>query len=220
MRLDNKVMPWKSGSSHLVSLLDMIKIGIGKIAALLKEFEALDDILEDSPSPLSGDEIERITKVYETAFNYCKLFELEGARRLLNRLNITIFFIIPFEQKSTHGLKTDFSTLYDVIQDELNDRFFMFIPQKDAEWYENKDGFSVEVSNAFRSAIEDIKEAGTCYATGRYTACVFHLMRVLEHGLKVLAKDAGLTVEKKTWGKIIEKIEIKINDFYKTNPSD
>lgn len=108
--------------------------------------------------------------------------------------------------------------LHAIIKDELRERLFMFIPQDDAEWFEKKDGFGIEVSTAFHSAIEDIKEAGTCYATGRYTACVFHLMRILEHGLKALAKNLSLTFGKKTWGKIIGMIDEKIDDFYKSNP--
>jgi hypothetical protein len=43
-------------------------------------------------------------------------------------------------------------------------------------------------------------------------------MRVLEHGLRALAKDVGLPFEKDTWGNIIKKIKDKIEDFYKTSP--
>jgi hypothetical protein len=74
-----------------------------------------------------------------------------------------------------------------------------------------KDGFGDRVSEAFPSAIKEIKEAGSCYATGRYTAYVFHSMRILEHGLRVLAKDVSIAIGRRGWGKIIGRIELAIN---------
>lgn len=61
--------------------------------------------------------------------------------------------------------------------------------------------------------MDDIKEAGTCYATGRYTASVFHSMRVLEHGLRALAKDVGLTFDLQQWQEILNQINGKIKEI-------
>jgi hypothetical protein len=57
----------------------------------------------------------------------------------------------------------------------------------------------------------DVKEAGNCFASGRFTACVFHLMRVLEIGLIVFAKVfPAVPTSKENWQQIIEKIESEI----------
>jgi HEPN domain-containing protein len=70
--------------------------------------------------------------------------------------------------------------------------------------------FSGEVRSKFPSAVFDIDESCKCLALGRYTACVFHLMRVMEIALHsvyaCLAIPAPITGNDKTWGSIIQKI--------------
>lgn len=56
--------------------------------------------------------------------------------------------------------------------------------------------FGEKVSLNFPSALEDIKEVGNCYATDRNTACVFHCMRVVEYGLRALAKRLRVKLPK------------------------
>ncbi|HWB33085.1 MAG TPA: hypothetical protein VG714_07935 [Acidobacteriaceae bacterium] len=70
--------------------------------------------------------------------------------------------------------------------------------------------FGEAVHNAFPSAIIDAREASNCYALERWPACVFHLMRVLEFGLGVMAKRFNVSVERSTWHQIIEAIEGRI----------
>src|SRR5207253_1328337 len=76
--------------------------------------------------------------------------------------------------------------------------------------------FGQEVYDNFPSTRNDVAEAGNCFAVNRYTACVFHCMRVLEKGLHALVHDlnnrygAGITfsktVEETNWGPIIDEI--------------
>lgn len=60
---------------------------------------------------------------------------------------------------------------------------------------------------SFPSTKYDVTEALKCYAFGRGTACVFHLMRVLERGLKVFADRFGIPSDHTNWHNIIEGIE-------------
>jgi len=89
----------------------------------------------------------------------------------------------------------------------------------------------LEVHNAFPGARNDVKAAGNCYSCGNYTACVFHLTRVLERGLFVLAQDQNLfgmtypqispTVTNtvlETWERLIQKIEIPIKSLQQVAP--
>jgi hypothetical protein len=39
---------------------------------------------------------------------------------------------------------------------------------------------------------EDADEAGKCFAVGRYTACVFHLMRIMERCVQKMGRDLGV----------------------------
>jgi len=63
---------------------------------------------------------------------------------------------------------------------------------------------------AFPTAKADIESAVDCYALGQYTACAYHLMRVLEHGLRAMATNVGRAFDKQNWGNIIEEIESSI----------
>ena len=70
--------------------------------------------------------------------------------------------------------------------------------------------FGQAVLDAFPSAALDMREASNCYALERWPACVFHLMRVLEFGLGVLAERFGVSVERSTWHQVVEAIAGKI----------
>ena len=106
--------------------------------------------------------------------------------------------------------------------DELQDIKFMFIPKDDTTLYEQDMLFGSEVAAAFPSASYDIKEAGSCLATNRATASVFHQMRALEFGLRALAKDLKIRLPKKRhidledWGSLIDAIEGKIATIERT----
>lgn len=91
----------------------------------------------------------------------------------------------------------------------------MYMPRNEAEYFNNQELFGEVVNQKFPKAVEDIKEAGNCYATGNNTACVFHLMRVVEHGLRALAKRLKVkfksSIELETWESIIKAIESEIH---------
>jgi len=71
--------------------------------------------------------------------------------------------------------------------------------------------FGTDVAEAFPSSMDDIKEAGNCLAFGRSTACVFHLMRVVECGLRSLGQTLGNSDldprRNPTWDSILKKCD-------------
>ena len=73
--------------------------------------------------------------------------------------------------------------------------------------------FGAEAASGFPSAAFDISEAGKCFALNRPTACVFHLMRVLEIGLGVFAKHFAVPSDHTNWHNIIEGIEKAVRNM-------
>jgi hypothetical protein len=70
---------------------------------------------------------------------------------------------------------------------------------------------------------EDIAEAAKCLALGRTTACVFHLMRVMEMAVVRLGKKLKVTVRDKhdkelAWGPILGNIGKAIEALQRTIP--
>lgn len=78
------------------------------------------------------------------------------------------------------------------LTDELSTIHLFALDDASAMLHAGTDLFGTEVADRFPSAILDIEEAGKCLAFERGTACVFHCMRVMEVGLKSLAKALGI----------------------------
>ena len=114
-------------------------------------------------------------------------------------------------QDTVGSIIESISQLEKTITWEMEDRLFMYIPPARAERYELAEPFGPEVAKGFPAASFDTKEAGNCFASGRFTACVFHLMRVLEIGLVAFARIfPDVPTNKENWQQIIEKIESEI----------
>lgn len=71
------------------------------------------------------------------------------------------------------------------------------------------------VADVFPDGITDIEEAGKCIAFGRGTASVFHSMRVMELGLRKLAKELGVPYAP-SWESYITQIQARITAKHKT----
>jgi hypothetical protein len=102
----------------------------------------------------------------------------------------------------------------------LPDRAKFFVPRVPDDKY--KPIFGTDVEAKFPDALYDINEAGRCLATERNTACVLHLMRVLEIGLQALAVKFSVSFDHKNWENIIAEIEKAIGQISKapTKPAN
>lgn len=109
------------------------------------------------------------------------------------------------------------------IENELQLKpYFSIAPGKE-KYYESVHPFGEAVSQAFPSTSFDAIEAGRCLALGRFTACVFHLMRVLEIGLVSFSAELNLPRGRHNWQQIIQDIEKHIRSIaanHSTRPHD
>jgi len=110
--------------------------------------------------------------------------------------------------------------LRETMEDELRGRKLVLVPGLKAEYCDKEDLFGARVFSAFPSAFRDIKEAGNCYAVDLNTACVFHVMRVLEKGLVALTVPLGIVCTSQNWDRILEKIEAAIAPIEKLPSKD
>lgn len=154
----------------------------------------------------------------EVAKDWCvEVHLIESELRINNLLKL------PQEKLTLSYIKTAFTELNKCIETELILVHLLQVPSNKLVYWENPNLFGEEVTKNFGSALYDINEAGKCFALGRDTACVFHLMRVLEHCLRVIAKKlkikfitnkgATVPVDLQEWGKIINKIEAQIQQM-------
>jgi hypothetical protein len=114
----------------------------------------------------------------------CKEIEIEPALDQIARMRGNLEFGgIAFPHKEIVDMARELKTRID---EGLTRRTFIYIPTANAEYYEQDALFGPEVAEKFPEANKEIREAGNCYATGNYTACVFHLMRAVEIGAKAM----------------------------------
>jgi hypothetical protein len=85
---------------------------------------------------------------------------------------------------------------------ELKGRVFLYIPEEDAKFFPTKSepfAFGKDVADKFPSSIFDANSAAICLATSQSTAAAFHLMRVLEIGLRVFADHFSVPSDRQNW---------------------
>lgn len=83
--------------------------------------------------------------------------------------------------------------IQDRLRDELEEKL-IFCIRENAEYFEPKEPlFGVDFQNKFpTNGIFELDEAGKCLALNRDTAAVFHLMRLMEIGIRATAKSLGI----------------------------
>ncbi len=97
--------------------------------------------------------------------------------------------------------------LKNTIRREMEVCFFFYMPSRQTEFYDQKELFGGAVNAKFPSIQYDMIEAGNCYAMGRGTACVFHLMRIMEVGVQSLGTRLGVPLaDEKNWQDIMNRV--------------
>jgi len=99
------------------------------------------------------------------------------------------------------------------IHDELNSYEFLALAPADARYWSDS-LFNSATVEYFSEAKFDMTEAGKCLALERSTACVFHLMRVLEYGLQEISCVLGMTDPRPNWDPVIRKIDFELKAKY------
>jgi hypothetical protein len=170
--------------------------------------------LEKDSGDMAGWNLE-VKMVMEFAEHHFKLIPLGDAARLpfgRIRAEVQKFELLGHY---TSNVKQELGALRDGIQVELGKLHFAFVPVPTDKFFEQEKLFGDLVCEKFEKARQDIKDAGNCLAAGLPTACVFHLMRVAEFGLRSIATRVGVKLKKKgkpqpiafaTWGEVIQGI--------------
>jgi hypothetical protein len=152
--------------------------------------------------------LKNLAKSYETNGMPMSKAHVERALREYDQKGITADFLIQMRDRIEDDLR------YSLI--------LMRLPSDRAAFWEQRTPFGEAVFERFEHARIDATEAGNCYAAGRNTACVFHLMRVMEHALRALATsleipDPGSKPDR-SWGAMLKAIADRIEAVAITKP--
>ena len=108
------------------------------------------------------------------------------------------------------------------LSDELSLVHLFVVETTNHKYFEPKDPlFGKEFGIKFPTAVFEVDEAGKCLALGRPTASVFHLMRVMEIGVRAVARclkiPDPIKPAERNWGEILRKIKEAIELRTKTS---
>ena len=123
-------------------------------------------------------------------------------------------------------LKTTFREIDNRLRDELSlSEVYALEPREQAYFSPQEPLFGREFAKKFQTAgVYELDEAAKCLALGRPTAAVFHLMRLMEVGIKAVGHCLNIPPPAKdserNWGRILEKIKTEMDRRNTTRPPD
>ena len=175
-------------------------------AAVFREFSRDFDATKNVPEAARENPRERLRELQNDCEGFGLRVTLAGVTKLLGRLDSPADY--------TFGdLERECGALQGRLMDELDSHLFLGVDVTRARFYEDPLGGWESAIERFPSVSFDVEEAGKCLALDRGTACVFHLMRVLEPGLYTLARALGIENVQINWQNAIDQIEKAIRDL-------
>lgn len=109
--------------------------------------------------------------------------------------------------------KTCFEDIKNTLKRELSLSTVLVLGPKEQDYYApTKPHFGEEVAKKFPTmAVFEIDEAAKCFALSRSTAAVFHLMRVVEVGIRAVARclqiPDPIKAGDRNWGNVLKEIK-------------
>jgi hypothetical protein len=124
-----------------------------------------------------------------------------------------------FERVSA-DMRLRFDSVSSVIHSELSQRLLYAVATEKAEYCDPNWLTDTQIFSAFPEAFAEFQRAGYCYAFDECTASVFHLMRVIDSGLRLVCKSLGQTYDNRNWDGIGKKIEAEMSKKYQDRTED
>jgi hypothetical protein len=218
--------PWVENPYALISWWDMEQFSGYAIywSGYILELLITDTIMKSGPGveplPLAAfhQPIDNVTK--QKAIASLKNVEAEFRKIGLQITADTVDEVLD-ELEETHDLwwlRERIRGIQKLTRKEMAGRCFMYIaPERAKFWPKLKSPnlFGDAVAKVFPSIVYDVNQAGISLAVGLSTACVFHLMRILEVTLGVLGNKFSVSLAHTNWAPAIEQIESKIREMHK-----
>jgi hypothetical protein len=120
-----------------------------------------------------------------------KLFSYFSLGTVTEKLQLSLYQLENNRRMDASAIGTELRNIREAISTESYRHCFLRVVPERSTFINQSALLGDEVAQAFPSAIPDIREAGNCLAAECNTAAVFHLMRVVEWGLRALCVDLG-----------------------------
>jgi hypothetical protein len=135
--------------------------------------------------------------------------ELELGNCLFSAKRLRAAFAHP--ETTIGSLLPIIEELHGRLADTLREKTVLSMGEKEAALYRDPWAGWVPILEQFPNAMSDVEEASKCLAFDRHTACVFHLMRVVEVGIRSVARCLNIPdpvkPAERNWGIILKTIK-------------
>jgi hypothetical protein len=200
-------------SGRLVSLLDMLRFYADKFHDATNAMAAFRAFLQQIPEDKNGTILGGVSgpsmvdklRILSNMLEEINLpVSKKNAEYLIGRLSVK-------DPVIDRDLRFAVDHAFRLLNDEISFKIFFCVSPENINLVEqSKPIFGEDVDTAFPSSSFDVAEAGKCYALGRETACVMHLMRALETPLQLMSSELGVSSIRDNWGNLLKEIDIAI----------
>jgi hypothetical protein len=211
--------PWLENPCTLITWWDMEKFAAEEFCRICSNLSGMSEFyLSNEVKPLEMDVRVAVASRLSTAVQTCRQIGLEvTARQIEANVDVLLShagFVTGIQ------LSQILACLGQALVSEMSIHLFMRIVPKQAAYYSQPELFGKDVNAKFPSIQFDLVEAGNCYATGRSTATVFHLMRIMEIGVQQFGAKLGVPlVNEKVWQVILDGINKAIKTLPAKDPN-
>lgn len=203
--------------TRLWSLEDVIRFVAPDFAAAIATLAENVLLLRRAPEDMDWKEMR--SRVEESLTVLARLPTAPGVVSQMNRLHA---LSAPDSNREVVAALT--VQFYESLLAELQPKVFLLLaPDKATFYVEDSDAHAQQIAEAFGHAdiALDFAAASRCFALDEWTACVFHMMRVLELGLRWIAGRLEVAsqeeIEVAQWGKVIDLIQKRLRLMEKGN---
>jgi hypothetical protein len=205
--------PWEGERNKLLSWWDMQRFSAATFQQLVTGFVFLISQIENLTNISGGEDVEAGELAVKfipgvTAFRAeCETLGLCCSMAFADE------FIALADGMTVKELTRSLRQLEAVVRNEMKGHLFFFVDEP--QFYKQRQPFGARVAVWFPELEYDITEAGNCIAFDRGTACVFHLMRVIEAGVQRFGTRLCVPLaSEKNWQVILDLINkaIKARD--------
>lgn len=201
--LHTRKRPWEV--SLRVNLLQMIRFLAHQWIRAASTFQKFID------DPRLGFDPNRMSEMASELFEICQQCGLLGLTLSYNKANET-FASLQSGKCSPEILKPLLTELQSRMREELEAEWFKYIPRYKAQYIQPGRFDAPEIVAFGWDTQSEFVKAGDCFALGMNTATVFHLMRIIDAGLKSAAKPLGITYSSESWQVVGRKINEKMQE--------
>jgi len=205
--------PWEIDPYGVVSLFDMLDFAaeeFWKLSADLEMFKNFPDIAVDDPirfSKLKDDIID--------AYRWCQRMGMKLSSNKVKQL-ADMLVVGPTPPQLASVLED----LHERMQEELEGIWFRTIPQEKHEYANPIWLVDTKIYAKYPAAFAEFGHAGMCFGIGENAASVFHLMRIVDFGLRIVAQSLGVPYEAHAWQRIGEGLEKRMREKYQTKTDE